>query len=94
MTPEQIQAAVIRALLQVAPEASADEIDAAAPLQEQLDLDSMDFLQFLENLAAETGVEIPERDAGSLSTVNACVEYLGQRALGGGSASAFATRET
>ena len=81
MRSEEMRALVLRALTEVAPEADPATVELDTPLQEQLDLDSMDFLQFLENLAAESGVEIPERDAGSLATVQACVDYLERKQL-------------
>ena len=67
---------VLDALVEVAPEIDPATVDGTVPLQEQLDLDSMDFLAFLEAVAERTGVEIPERDYDRVATLDGCVEYL------------------
>ena len=46
------------------------------PLREQLDLDSMDFLAFLEGVAERTGVEVPERDYEAVAALQGCVDYV------------------
>ena len=76
MTPEEIRAAVLRALGRVAPEADPASIDPAVPLREQLDIDSMDFLNFVIALHKAVGVDIPERDYPKLVTLDGCVKYL------------------
>jgi acyl carrier protein len=76
MTPDQIRPIVLRVLNRIAPEADPATIDPARPLRDQLDLDSMDFLNFLIALRKELGVDVPERDYSRLTTLNACVDYL------------------
>jgi acyl carrier protein len=44
-----------------------------------VELDSMDFLTFVEELFTRTGVDVPERDYPSLTTVERCVTYLSGR---------------
>ncbi len=60
----------------VAPEADLDSVGPDETLQEALDLDSIDFLNFVTGLHERTGLEIPERDYPELSTVDGCVRYL------------------
>jgi acyl carrier protein len=60
----------------IAPEADIDDVREDETIQEALDLDSIDFLQFVTGLAEATGFEIPERDYSQLSTVDGCVAYL------------------
>ena len=60
----------------IAPEADIDTVAAGETMQEALDLDSIDFLEFVTGLATATGREIPERDYAQLSTVEGCVDYL------------------
>jgi acyl carrier protein len=67
---------VLDALLEVAPEADPAAIDPAVALRDQLDIDSMDFLTFLEALAERTGVEIPESDYDQVATLDGCVDYV------------------
>jgi acyl carrier protein len=73
---DAVRAHVVDALLEVAPEIDAGAVAGDVPLQEQLDLDSMDFLTFLEALAERTGVEVPERDYDQVATIDGCVAYL------------------
>lgn len=76
MTPEQTRAAVVRALAQVAPEADPTRLDPTVPLRDQLDIDSMDFLNFAIALHKLLGVDIPEKDYPRLATLDGCVSYL------------------
>ena len=76
MTDEDIRAAVLRSLIKVAPEADPATIAGDVNLRDQLDIDSMDFLNFVISLHDHVGLDIPEADYGKLSTLDACVEYL------------------
>ena len=72
---------LIRATLrEVAPEVDLDEVQPGETLQEALDLDSFDFLNFATGLHTKTGLEIPERDYPLISTLEGCIEYLVTRA--------------
>ena len=64
------------ALGDLAPEADLGRLDPEAELQEVLDLDSMDFLDFVAALHEATGVDIPERDYPEVATLAGCVAYL------------------
>ena len=70
---------ILEALAHVAPEADLSSVGADADLRLELDLDSMDFLNFVVGIDDRTGVDIPERDYPQLSTLNRCVEYLTAR---------------
>jgi acyl carrier protein len=85
MTAEEIRIHVLHALSAVAPEADLGAIEPATSLRDQYDLDSVDFLNFIVGIHAETGVDIPEVDYPKLTTLDDCVAYLA-RALGGRSA--------
>lgn len=68
---------VVRAVLhQVAPDADLDQVGPDEALQEVLDLDSIDFLNFAQGIHDRTGVDIPERDYPELATLRGCVAYL------------------
>jgi acyl carrier protein len=75
----EVKTAVLRALGDVAPEADLASLKPEVPLREQLDLDSMDILNFVVALHGDLGVEIPEADYPRLATLDACVEYLEAR---------------
>ena len=67
-----------RAIVDVAPEVE-DELDGLDPSRDVFDvlgLDSMDHLTVMETLSMETGVDIPERQYGSLRSIESIGEYI------------------
>ena len=80
MTPAP-EVAMRDALATIAPEADLDDVAPDDDLQEALDLDSMDFLNFLIALAQSTGVEIPESDYHLVRTYEGCRDYLARHAV-------------
>ena len=88
MNANELEAAVKQCLIDVAPELEPSRFDKAKPFRDQLDLDSIDFLRFVQALAKKTGVEIAEADYSGLGTVEACARFLGQRLSRGGPPSA------
>lgn len=77
MTSEQeLRDVVVRALTEVAPDVDPAGIDPEADLAQQLDIDSMDFLNIIVAIHDRTGIEIPERDYPQLSTLSDAVRYL------------------
>ncbi len=80
MNRDDIRAHVLTALRSVAPEADPADLDPDEAFQDQLDIDSIDFLNFLMAVHERTGVDIPERDYARVMTLNACVDYVIERA--------------
>ena len=78
-TLEEIRGAVFAVLGEIAPEADPTTVDTTESLREQLDLDSMDFLNFVIALHKRLGVEIPEADYPKLASVDGAVAYLAAR---------------
>jgi len=76
MTKEEIKATVLRLLGEIAPEADLTQVDPDVNFRDQLDIDSMDFLNFVMALHERLHVEIPETDYPKVVTLNGCVEYL------------------
>lgn len=76
MDPTTATTAIRNALATIAPEAELDELAAEADLQEELDLDSMDFLNFLIALGESTGVKVPESEYRQVRTFGGCIAYL------------------
>jgi acyl carrier protein len=76
---DDLRAAVLRALGDVTPEADLDALRPDLPLRDQLDLDSMDVLNFMVGLHAALGVDIPEADYPRCATLDGCVRYLQAR---------------
>lgn len=79
MTRDEIRATVLRLLADRAPEVDFAAIDPAQPLRDQIDLDSMDYLNFLIALHKELGISIPEKDYPKMTTLNGCIDYLDAR---------------
>jgi acyl carrier protein len=79
VTADGVRATVLGVLGEIAPEADLGGVRGDVPLREQLDLDSMDVLNFVVGLHAALGVDIPEGDYGKLATLDACVAYLEER---------------
>lgn len=76
MTPDDIKRVVVEALARIAPEVNAATLPDGVKLREELDLDSMDFLNFVLALHDRLGVDIPEADYSRLSTLDSTVSYL------------------
>ncbi len=76
MTDGELRETVLRVLGEIAPEADPTTLKADVSFRDQLDIDSMDFLNFAIALHEELGVEIPEADYPKLATLDGCVEYL------------------
>jgi len=79
MTQDELRKVVLATLLTIAPEVEADELRADKPLRNQVDLDSMDWLNFLLGLHEKLAVDIPEADYAKLVTLNDVLAYLGAR---------------
>jgi acyl carrier protein len=73
---DAIRNGILRLLGDIAPEADLQSIKPDVSLRDQLDIDSMDFLNFVIALHKEFQVEIPEQDYTRLATLNGCVDYL------------------
>ena len=81
MTAEEIKQLVLRVLGDIAPEAELDDLDPANNFRDQLDIDSMDFLNFVIALHEEFDVDIPEIDYPKLSSLEGCISYLAARII-------------
>lgn len=73
---KEIREVVLRALNSVAPEVDLESIDRGKNLRDQIDFDSVDFLNFVIGINKELGVDIPDADVAKLATLNSCVAYL------------------
>ncbi|HEY7182617.1 MAG TPA: acyl carrier protein [Blastocatellia bacterium] len=76
MTKVEIKNSVLRILGGIAPEADLTLIKPQVSFREQLDIDSMDFLNFAIGLNKELGVEVPEADYPKVASLDGCVEYV------------------
>jgi acyl carrier protein len=76
MSELDIRATVQEELGNIAPEADLATIDPAADLREVLDIDSMDFLNFITAIHHRLGVDVPELDYPKLVTLAGAITYL------------------
>ena len=76
MTRDEIKDLVIEIIADIDEDADFDSLDADQPLREQLDLDSMDFLDIVMELRKRHKLQIPEEDYPELATLTSCVNYL------------------
>ncbi len=82
MTPQEIRAAFVEDLTSIAPDIDPGTLGGDEHLQDDLGLDSMDFLNLVSALHKRFGLPIPESDYPELATTAKAVRYL-ERALAG-----------
>ena len=76
MNETQVRALAAEVLAGIAPEADLSSVGDAVDLRDALDLDSMDFLNFVIGLSQRSGVAIPAADATRLHTLAGVIAYL------------------
>lgn len=76
MTREQIGQAIVDIITDIVPDEDCSSLEPNQALRDQLDLDSMDFLDIVMELRKKYGVEVPESDYPQLATLTSCIDYL------------------
>lgn len=76
---QSLMDSVVALLRVIAPELEPEMLAPARPLRQQVDLDSMDWLNFLVSLHERFGVTIPEADYARLISLNDVLDYLQAR---------------
>ncbi|QDU66726.1 acyl carrier protein [Engelhardtia mirabilis] len=79
MTPEEVVVAIKDIIQTIAPDEEVDGLDMNERLRDQIELDSMDFLDIVMELRKLYGVQVPEEDYKELGTLQGCVDYLGPK---------------
>ena len=79
ITPEEARSIVARAVRKIVPDADVEGLPEDADLRRTFELDSLDFLSFVELLVADSGVRIDEDDYPELTTVAGCADFLVRR---------------
>ncbi len=77
MTSNEVKDLILEIIADIDEDAEFDDLQADQPLRDQLDLDSMDFLDIVMELRKRHQLQIPEEDYPQLATLNSCVNYLG-----------------
>ena len=76
MNREEIKDVVLEIIEDIDEDADLDIIKSDVALRDQLDLDSMDFLDIVMELRKRYKLQIPEADYPNLATLDSCVNYL------------------
>ena len=76
MTHEEIVIAIKDIITTIAPDEDVASLDRHERLRDQIELDSMDFLDIVMELRKRYGVQIPEEEYTELATLQGCVDYL------------------
>lgn len=79
LTKAELQTTVLRLLGDIAPEADLTSLNPIISLRDQLDIDSMDFLNFVIALDKELHIAVPETEYAKIATLQECVDYLAQK---------------
>ena len=78
-TPAQARTMVGAAVLRIVPDADVDAVSPDADLRQTFELDSLDFLSFVELLTQQSGVRIDEDDYPELATMASTQAFLARR---------------
>jgi acyl carrier protein len=79
MNAEAVRKIIINIIAEIAMDEDLSNLDDNIRLREQLDLDSMDFLDIVMELKKRYKIEVPTEDYMKLATMNSCIEYLGPK---------------
>ncbi|MBN1403850.1 MAG: acyl carrier protein [Opitutales bacterium] len=76
MTKEECKQVVLDIISEIAPDEDLGNVKPDVRLRDQLDLDSMDFLDIVMELRKKFGINVPEADYMQLASLDSCAEYL------------------
>ena len=76
MTRDAVRQAIIDILGDIAPDEDMSSLKDDVALREQMDLDSMDFLDIVMELRKRFNIEVPESDYQELVSMASCIQYL------------------
>lgn len=79
MGDRQVRDIVLGIISVVAPDADLSAVKSDVRLRDQLDMDSMDFLDIVMELRKRYKIEVPKEDYPKLASLDSCVEYLGPK---------------
>jgi acyl carrier protein len=76
MTPAEIREEILDILSDIAPDEDLSNLQDDVAFREQVELDSMDFLDIVMELRKRYRVQIPEEDYKNLASMSSTVTYL------------------
>jgi len=77
MKAEEIRAIIVEVIHEIVPDEDVSNLKNDVRIRDQIEMDSMDFLDIVMELRKRYGVTVPEDDYMQLSTLDSCAEYLG-----------------
>ena len=79
MTKDDIQSIVLKIIAEIAPDEDLSDVAPEVRLRDQLELDSMDFLDIVMELRKRFGLEVPQEEYPELASMGSTVAYLTPR---------------
>ena len=76
MKAEDIRAMILEVIHQIVPDEDLSNLKGDVRIRDQIEMDSMDFLDIMMELRKRYGIKVPEEDYMKLSTLNGSVAYL------------------
>ena len=76
MSAEEIRQVILNILERIAPDEDLSSLEDEVPFREQMELDSMDFLDIVMELRKLYRIQIPEGEYSNLATMSGTVRYL------------------
>ncbi len=79
MADQRVKQIILDIIATVAPDADLSNVRSDVRLRDQLDMDSMDFLDIVMELRKRFKIEVPKEEYSQLATLDSCVSYLGPK---------------
>ena len=79
MGNQQVKDIILEIIATVAPDADLSQIKGDVRLRDQLDMDSMDFLDIVMELRKRYKIDVPKEDYNELATLDGCCSYIGPK---------------
>ena len=76
MTKDECKQIVLDIISEIAPDEDLSDVKSEVGLRDQLDLDSMDFLDIVMELRKKYGIDVPEEEYSQLDSLQSCADYL------------------
>ena len=76
MTKDETKQVVLEIIADIAPDEDISNLKGDVRLRDQMQLDSMDFLDIVMELRKRHNIEVPEADYIHLATLDSCADYL------------------
>ena len=76
MTKDDVKNIVLEIIEEIAPDEDLTDVKPDVRLRDQLDLDSMDFLDIVMELRKQHGIEVPEEEYQELASLDSSASYL------------------